>query len=338
MAVVASPCAGVTSCAMALARSLTQAALCVLPLLTTGCIKSLLLNGQIEATRQGSAAVDTVQDFEVARTAAFNGVAQFEGMHLLSPGNTDALFMLTKGWTGVGFAFIEDEMEIAEDLKDKPLAEYHKQRAIAAYDRAVQYGLELLGHTDKGFAEARKNDTTFKAWLRKNFTDKDDAVNLLWVGYAWMAKTNVNREDNDAIGDLFIGVDMVEQSVALDERLAFGQGLTILGAYHARTAQSELDEAEKYFQRSFAISQNRALIARFNYATKYLCARADRAGYLKTLQEIVDAGDIFPEQRLTNVIAKRKARRYLGKARLAQMREDCAFNDDASMPAAPARP
>ena len=40
-----------------------------------------------------------------------------------------------------------------------------------------------------------------------------------------------------------------------------------------------------------------------------------------------DAGDIFPEQRLQNAIAKRRARRYLGPARMAEVREDCGFPD-----------
>jgi hypothetical protein len=90
---------------------------CALGLGSTGCIKEILLKGQIEGTRKASAAVDTVQDYEVANTAAFAGLAQFEGMHHLAPNNEDALFLLTKTWTSAGFAFIEDQMEQAEDTE-----------------------------------------------------------------------------------------------------------------------------------------------------------------------------------------------------------------------------
>ena len=86
-----------------------------LSLTQTGCIKQILLDGQIEGTRKGAAAIDTVSDYEIANTAAFAGIAQFEGMHYLAPDNEDALFMLTKSWTGATFGFIEDLLEQAED-------------------------------------------------------------------------------------------------------------------------------------------------------------------------------------------------------------------------------
>ena len=43
---------------------------------------------------------------------------------------------------------------------------------------------------------------------------------------------------------------------------------------------------------------------------------------MKTLTEIVEAGDTLPEQRLTNAIAKRRAKRYLGKERMSRT---CSF-------------
>ncbi len=84
---------------------------------TSGCLKQIILDGQIEGTRKASGAIDGFSDFEVARTAAFAGATQFEGMHYLAPSNEDALFMLTKTWTSLTFAFIEDDMEQAEDTE-----------------------------------------------------------------------------------------------------------------------------------------------------------------------------------------------------------------------------
>ena len=65
----------------------------------TGCIESMLTNGQIATTRKASAAFDTISDYELARSAAMAGLVQFEGMHKLAPDNEDALFML---WSSVG--------------------------------------------------------------------------------------------------------------------------------------------------------------------------------------------------------------------------------------------
>ena len=94
---------------------------------SAGCIKTMLLEGQIESTRTASAAIDTLHDYDVANAVAFAGLAQFEGMHYLAPDNADALFMLTKGWGASTFGFIEDPMEHAEDTEglDSPNYLYH---------------------------------------------------------------------------------------------------------------------------------------------------------------------------------------------------------------------
>src|SRR5215475_11205195 len=118
-------------------RSLALASM--LTLSSFGCVKTVILSGQIKGTRDGSAAIDTMSDYEVARAVAYAGLGQFEGMHELAPDNEDALFLLTKGWTAATFAFVEDDYEQAVDAEDDARAEYHRARARAGYDRAIQY-------------------------------------------------------------------------------------------------------------------------------------------------------------------------------------------------------
>jgi hypothetical protein len=293
------------------------AAFAALSLAQTGCIKQMLLDGQIEATRKAADAVDTVGDYEVAQSAAFAGIAQFEGMHYLAKDNDDALFMLTKSWGGATFGFIEDLMEQAEDSEgtDSPYFLYEQARARAGYERAFHYGVELLEHKQKGFEAAKKNEQTMSAWLA-HFDSKDDAVNLFWTGYAWMSRTNVIKEDPAAVSELYIGVAMVERAVKLDDTVEHGNGHTTLGAYHARSAMAELDEGKAHFERAIAISQGKNLMAQTQFAAKYYCIKGDKDAYTKLLTAVVQAGDVWPEQRLTNTVAKRRAHRYLQKPRL----------------------
>ena len=63
-------------------------------------------------------------------------------------------------------------------------------------------------------------------------------------------------------------------------------------------------------------------LPKLQLAAKYYCTKGDKPGYVKTLTEIIEAGDVLPEQRLTNAIAKRRAKRYLGKDR---MMRTCGF-------------
>jgi tetratricopeptide (TPR) repeat protein len=290
----------------------------MLALGTTGCIKDMIMNGQIEATRNASAAIDTLSDYEVSQAIVFNGLGQFEGMHYLAPSNEDALFMLVKGWTGATYAYTEDQLEQAEDADgaESPLFQYHKARAKAGYDRAVHYGIELLELRHRGFAQAKKNDQTMKAWLA-SFDDKErDVPNLFWTGYAWISRVNVLQDDPAMVSDLFVGVAMIERVVQLDDGFFYGNPHTILGGYHARSAMAELDEAKKEFDKAIKLSDGKMLLAKFQLAARYYCMKGDKDNYVKALTEVVDAGDTLPEQRFTNALAKRRAKRFLGKERL----------------------
>lgn len=291
-----------------------------LSLASTGCIKSTLTNGQISATREASSAFDTIGDFELARSAAQSGLIQFEGMHTLAPDNGDALFMLTKGWVGYGFGFVEDEMEIAEDAGDDDLADYQRKRARMAYDRAVFYGLQLLAQRADGFDAVKKNETTLAKWLSDNFTSTDDAPNLFWTGYGWLARVNLMKGDDTEgpafIAELYVGVAMLERAVALDPANEHYSGLLALAAYHARTAMAELDQSKQLFDTALAKTEGKNLMVQLNYATKYACMKGDGALYQDMINKVLQAPDPDPHQRLTNAIAKRRAKRWLGKRRV----------------------
>ncbi len=288
---------------------------------TTGCIKQILTDGQIESTRTGSAAVDTVGDYEVANTAAFAGLAQFEGMHYLAPQNKNALFLLLKGWTGATYGFIEDLMEQAEDSDglDSPMFLYQQSRTIAGYERAIHYGTELVEMKAPGFADAQKNDGTMKTWLTA--FDASDAQDLFWLGYAWISRANAGKDNPELVGSLFVGVAILERVVELDDKIMYGSAHTVLGSYHARTTTAELDEAKKHFDQAIAITGGKLLLPKVQLAAKYFCMKGDKESYVKTLTEVIEAGDTMPNQRLQNTIAKRRAKRYLGKERL----KNCGF-------------
>jgi hypothetical protein len=95
----------------------------------------------------------------------------------------------------------------------------------------------------------------------------------------------------------------------------------VLGGYHARL-MGELDEAKVHLDRALAIGQGRYLPAQLTLAIRYYCTRHDSDGYARTLRAVISAGDPLPKARLANVVAQRRARRYLEK-RVFQ--EECGF-------------
>ena len=296
---------------------------------STGCVKKMLLNGQIHSTRIGAGAADTIGDYEVARGAAAGGVLQFEGMHRLAPDNEDALFLLLRGWAGWGYAFAQDDYEVATLAGDEAAAEYHKKRAKLAFDRSIAYGLELIAKEDDGFANAKKNADALKAWLKDHFDDKEDAETLFWLGSAWLARVNLLKDEPEYVAELYVGVEILERSRQLDPELMAWGATSTLAAYHARTAMAELDEAKKLLDLALEKTQRKSLGILLNYA-KYACVKSDQALYEKVLNEILAAEDPEPTLRLQNAIAKRRAKRALSKPAM----EECGF----SAPSAPAKP
>ncbi len=301
--------------------------------LSTGCVKRMLVNGQIEGTREASVAFDRFGDYEAAEAAAANALVQFEGMLTLSPDNEDALFMLTKAYTGFGFAFLEDKMETAEDAGEREIAEYHRKRARHAYRTAIGYGLRLITADAEGFDQAKLSEAAMDAWLKENFTDPEDAADLFWTGYAWVSLTNISKDDAEAVANLYVGVAIVRRSVELDPGYNAHSGQIILGGYHARTASAELDVAQKLFEQVLADTGRKFLLAQTLYATTFACAKADAVTYDKLLREVVAADDPDPEQRLSNIVAQRRAQRWLGEKR---MFDACSMDPLPPAEAAPA--
>lgn len=285
----------------------------------SGCLDRIILDGTLQSTRAAARTFDTLSDLEVAKEGAGSSLVQIEGMWTLAPDNEDGLFLLTQSWTGYASAFIEDSWEQAVDREDEAGELLHAGRAKAAYDRAVKYGTLLLERQKPGFAAAQKNSATMKAYLAD--VQKKDAETLLWVGLAWLSRGGVAAEQPEVVADLFVGVALLERSVELDETLAYGTGLAALGAYHARAPDAELPQAKALFEKALALTNRKALTVQLMYAQNFACQSHDAKLYRELLNEVVSAGDVLPEQRLENEIARRKGARYLGVPRLKR----CGF-------------
>ncbi len=292
---------------------------------TTGCIKKVLLDGQLASTRKASAAANTMSDWEVARRATSAGLVQFEGLHYLAPYNEDGLFLLTKTWAAMGFGFIEDEYEQAQDKfgEDSAAAKYQAQRAVAAYTRSIFYGLKLLEMRNPGFDTAKKNVGTMQTWLKGFTVKEEDAEYLFWVGQAWMSRVNMLKDDPELVAELFIGVEMMRRSIELDKLFSYGTATAIMGSYHARSALAELPDAKKAFDEAMKLSQGKSLLIKYNYASKYYCTMVDKKNYVKMMNEIIVSPDTVPDLRLQNTIAKRRAQRALGESRMSS----CGFDE-----------
>ena len=65
---------------------------------------------------------------------------------------------------------------------------------------------------------------------------------------------------------------------------------------------------------ALTLTDRKFLLIQYNYARTYAVATNNRELFDRLIQEVLDAGDISPENRLPNKIAQRRARRLRAQA------------------------
>ncbi|HVU03003.1 MAG TPA: TRAP transporter TatT component family protein [Polyangiaceae bacterium] len=280
----------------------------------------MIYEDSLKWTREASDAIQTMHDYESAKDAAYGNMGMLEGLHKLVPDNEDGLLLLVRSWSGISFAFMDDEREEAIEKKDEALEKYHEARARAGFKRARFYGNELIELQAKGFKEAQKNADTLRAYLKENFDDKKYAEELLWTAFSIVGRINFDMDNPETVAELWIGVELLEHVTRLDPTIEYGTAYTMLGA--ARAGLQEYDLAKQDFDAGEKIAGGRLLTNQVTMAQRYYCPKRDKKNYFAMLHAVLDAKDPLPEQRLSNTIAKRRAQRYLNNKIWQQ---DCAF-------------
>jgi hypothetical protein len=286
---------------------------------TTNFPRPMIFADALAWTRNASSVINTMHDYEMAKEAAYGGMGQLEGLHLLVPDNDDGLILLLKAWSGIAYAFMDDEREEALDHKDETLGAYHEARARAGFKRARFYGDEYMNRRAQGFKAAQRNADTLRAYLRENFTDKEDAEPLMWLAFSIVGRVAFDLDNPETVAELWIGIELLDHTVKLDPEIENGTAYTMLGAAHA--GLKEWAEAKTDFDNSLRIGGGRLVTAQLTMAERYYCPKRDKKNYFAALNTVLAARD-FPEQRLSNVLAKRRARRYLDNK---YWQQDCAF-------------
>lgn len=280
----------------------------------------MIYEDSLRWTREASDAIQTMHDYETAKDTAYGSMGMLEGLHKLVPDNEDGLVLLVRSWSGISFAFMDDEREEAIEKKDEALEKYHEARARSGFKRARFYGDELINLQAPGFKAAQKNADTLRAYLRANFDDKKYAEELLWTAFSIVGRINFDMDNPETVAELWIGVELLEHVTRLDPSIEYGTAYTMLGA--ARAGLQEYDLAKQDFDNGEKIAGGRLLTNQVTMAQRYYCPKRDKKNYFALLHQVLDAKDPLPAQRLSNTIAKRRAQRYLNNK---VWQSDCAF-------------
>ena len=158
---------------------------------------------------------------------------------------------------------------------------------------------------------SRVVSTRSQAGSTTAFIEKEDAAILLWAGASLGARINMGMEDMDTVADLPLAKVLLIVSVELDPDFMFMIGKMTMGVLAASEFPPDMDRAKLIFDDVLEKTERRNLMVQMSMARYYAVDIGDHQLFRELLEEVIEAGDVLPEARLSNAIARRRAQRYL---------------------------
>lgn len=279
-------------------RTLTLATCALVAFSTTGCITKILAKGQMKTTRTVGAALDTVGDYDVAKAAAFSGIAQFEGVRRLAPDDENTLFLLTKAWGGGTYAYIEDEIELAVERGDDAGRAVAIERACNAYERGKGYAYDLLSLRDAKWAEHVKTEASLAKSLEDHFQDPTGTEHVFWSAYAMLNRQSLCAPAESlaaAARQMMAFVykyrpEYKDYASRLTEAAVMSRVEVDAGCFDAKDPNKcgeSAKAARKIFDEVKQFTEGRSLVVQLNLGTRYACRIGDKELFENSLREVL---------------------------------------------------
>lgn len=273
-------------------------------------------------------------DYELAARAIPGALKTIEGFYVAD--EQPALReILTEGYCQYATAFVEDEWEVAKFAKNIEQTAIQNERASKMFTRCMNYALmDLPGGFQKDIF-----GTPEAATKRINSTGLDHRTPMMWAIVALGGMVNHNLTRVEMLSYLPVVKMGLERVVAIDtaqrgqidgtKHVPCDAGCTVrlalphiaLGmVYSAASAQfgGDANRAKSEFEIALRITSDaqhpdgKMLLARVLLGYRVGLMTNDRKLFHEQLSKVLETDPaIWPEQRLANEVAQRRARRYL---------------------------
>ena len=261
----------------------------------TCSLQKLAVGITSDIIENGISVMYEISDVDFARRAMPSSLLQIDILLKTDPKNEKLLLNAIEGYTGYALGFVEDEDPDA---------------AIGHYLHAYNYGLTLMSLNKELKKGLEGNTRDLKEALQA--ARKEDVPALFWSANAWGSYINL-KSDIESLAQMGMVQAIMNRVLELDETYYFGSAHVFLGVLEASKGFIGNQElAKSHFDRALEISAGKFLLAHVLYARYYAVMNDDRELFSALLQNVIETpGDVLPDFRLINEIAKRKAKFYL---------------------------
>lgn len=291
--------------------------------------ENLALKTTPKVLKRGQPAMQMEADYELARQAIPGALKTVESFWINAPNDPNLLSILTEGYCQYGTGFVEDDWEQAKLDKDLPRVEYHNERSTKIFTRCLNYALTMLG--DRWKKEIFSEPTVVTKLVKD--TGKDKRFQMMFAGLALGSLINHNLTRIEMLSYLDTVQQILGRVIELDgptpkacpaapatcaastahlamPYIAFG----MLNTARGKSMGGDPDKGRAMFEKALEITGGRMLLARTLMAVRVGLANNDRKFFHDQLKQVLETPpSVWPEQRLANEVAHRKARRYLSK-------------------------
>ena len=274
-------------------RSYSFPVLLLLLLLLNACTK--IITGTVVEPAIGNLQKQTDLDLVCEGAPAY--LLMIDSMVAQSPDNTALLRIGAQSYAAYTNALAECD------------ARPGRIQAIA--DKAKLYGTTLIAHKLPGAVTSRQEDLDRQ--LAK--AGKKDVPDLFWATLAWLTWIQQQQGSPAAMADLVVVEKIMARLLELDEAFQAGAIHLFFGALDATRpamAGGNLDRSRQHFERALQISGHKFLLIQATYAETYARQAMNKELHAQLLKEVSDFSiQSAPDLALSNVIAKKKAARFL---------------------------
>ena len=272
-----------------------------LALMSFGCSTSqLAVQATLPLVASQIQAMQEERDPILAEKAIPASLKMLEGLLKQDPDNTWILENLAEGFCGYAFSFVEDT---------------EPDRASLLYGRGKDYALRatIIRTGKKKWA-----DLSLDGWSRSlDEVEISHQPALFWLGQCWGGWLMQNLDSVEAFADIPRLEILMNKVHELNPAFHHAGPDLFLGAFYGGRSKmlgGNPDKSLRHFEKALELTESKYLLVRFLFAKTYAVQYQDRKLFESQLQAIVQAPtDLFPEQRLANAVARKKAVQLLNQ-------------------------
>ena len=284
--------------------------LALLVFVSTSCsLKATAVNTLADVLAESEVVYLSDEDPELVAEALPFNLKTIETLLASSPDHRGLLLSATTGFTFYAYGFVEPEADRIED-EDFELAEVIRGRAARLYWRAYRYGIRglELNHPGLGNTLSIEPESTVAP------LEPEDVPLALGTAAALGGAIGVSKDDPEATADIAVVGALLERCLDLDPNYGEGILYELLVIYESQRFGGSPETAREYYHRALELSRETRASTWLLWAENFSVPDQNVVEFKELLNKILAFDvDKYPEDRLLNILAQRRARWLMGR-------------------------